>query len=66
MASRDFVGVDLIAAMQQHCKRFLAVRLAQPRPHRVALRPFTLQVADLFTVARHKRDPQIVVQIASY
>ena len=64
MALRDFIGVNLIPAMQQQRERRRPVRRAQPRPHRVALRPLALQIVGLLAVARHKGDPQVAAQIA--
>lgn len=47
----DLVGIGLIAAVKHGAKRWCPVRLAQARPHGIALGDLTLHVAVIFAVA---------------
>jgi len=59
----DLVGIDLVAAVKHECEGLVLVRLAQARPHGIALGALTLHVADLFAVAGDMGQTQIADQI---
>jgi len=59
----DLVSIDLIATVQQQGKRRVPVIFCQACPHRIALGPFALQIADLLAVAGHIGDPYIASKI---